>query len=65
VRFWNVARAQQDIAANMSHTVSPSDPSLLAYWRFDDGTGGTASDEEGHYPASLVAGPQWVVSTAF
>jgi hypothetical protein len=65
VRFWNVARTQQDIAANMSHTVTPSDPSLLAYWRFDDGAGGTANDEEGHHPGSLVTGPVWVVSTAF
>lgn len=65
VRFWNVARSQTDIAANMSHTVSPSDPSLLAYWRFDDGAGTTASDEESHHPGTLVTGPQWVVSTAF
>jgi hypothetical protein len=65
VRFWNVARTGADIAANMAHTVSPSDPGLLAYWRFDDGTGTIASDEENLYPGTLVAGPVWVAQTAF
>lgn len=65
VRVWNIARSGAEIAANMSQTVSPSDPGLLAYWRFDDGAGLVASDEENLYPGTLVDGPVWVVSTAF
>ena len=65
VRFWNLARSGAEIGANMSLTVLPTDPGLLAYWRFDDGAGLTASDKENHYPGTLVDGPVWVVSTAF
>ena len=65
VRFWNVARSASQIAASISTTVTPADSMLLAYWRFDDGSGLTASDEEGKYPGTLVAGPVWIVSTAF
>ena len=65
VRLWNVARSASEIAAGMSTTVSPADPTLLSYWRFDDGSGLTASDEKGGYPGTLVGGPVWIVSTAF
>ncbi|HEY8038698.1 MAG TPA: LamG domain-containing protein [Polyangiaceae bacterium] len=65
VRLWNVSRTAGEIAASMSKTIAPSTPGLLAYWRFDDGAGTTASDEGNHYPGALVAQPVWVVSTAF
>jgi hypothetical protein len=65
VRVWNVARTGAQIAAAMDETINPSDATLVSYWRFDDGSGLTASDEEGRYPGTLVAGPVWVPSTAF
>ena len=65
VRVWNVARSGSQIAATMNETVDPSDSTLLSYWRFDDGSGLAASDEEGRYPGTLVAGPVWVTLTAF
>ncbi len=65
VRIWSIARAPADIASTMSETVSPTRPSLADYWRFDDGSGLAALDEEGRYPGTLVGGPVWVVLTAF
>jgi hypothetical protein len=68
VRLWSAQRSASQIAQTMSHTVSAGDPTLFAYWRFDDGTGTTAIDEEGHYPGGFPVGfpdPLWVPSSAF
>jgi len=35
-RIWNVARTQEEIAANMSKRLSGTEPNLVAYWTFDD-----------------------------
>ncbi len=65
VRLWNIARTAQQIASTMSTTVSPATPGLASYWRFDEGTGNTAFDQEKAYAGTLVQSPTWVVSTAF
>lgn len=66
VRFWNVTRSAGAIAQTMSATVPPATPGLYAYWRFDEGTGTIAADEESDaHPGTLVSSPEWVASTAF
>jgi hypothetical protein len=65
VRLWSVARTASQIASTMSTTVPPTSAGLAAYWRFDDGSGNTASDQENAYAGTLVSNPTWVVSTAF
>ena len=65
VRLWSQPRSAAEIAQTMSTTVPPSSAGLFAYWRFDDGAGTTAADEEGGHPGTLVANPAWVKSTAF
>ena len=61
VRIWNVARNQADIQANMNHTLAGTEFGLVAYWRFDEGTGSTTVDDTGHaYTGTLVNGPTWV-----
>jgi hypothetical protein len=65
VRLWNIPRTASQIASTMSTTVSPATTGLASYWRFDEGTGNTAFDEEKAYAGTLVASPTWVVSTAF
>jgi len=65
VRLWSTALAGADIVANMTRTVSPSAPGLLAYWRFDEGAGTLAGDEEGSHPGTMVGPARWVTSTAF
>lgn len=65
VRVWNVARSQADIQANMYRALSLPQPNLVAYWRFDEGTGASAYDGSGNgWTGTLMNGPVWVPSTA-
>lgn len=42
-RIWNVVRTQEQIAANM-YEVDPMSEGLVAYWKFDEGTGTVIKD---------------------
>ncbi|MCY2959150.1 MAG: LamG domain-containing protein [Planctomycetota bacterium] len=72
VRIWNHARDIGDIEANWSGTYLGTEPGLVAYWRFDEGSGQIAHDSSpfGHDgELGLTAGedasdPTWVVSDA-
>lgn len=44
VRIWKTHLSQNDIESNMDIQINPSSPNLVAYWRFNDGSGTTASD---------------------
>ncbi len=44
IRVWNSARSQQKIKDNMYDEISASSPGLVAYWKFNDGSGSTATD---------------------
>ncbi len=64
VRVWNVARSQAQIQANLNRTLSLPQANLLAYWRFDEGSGANAFDSGGSgHTGVLVGGPVWVNST--
>ncbi|HSQ62697.1 MAG TPA: LamG domain-containing protein [Polyangiaceae bacterium] len=65
VRLWNLARSASQVASTMSTTVPPASAGLASYWRFDEGSGNTAFDQENAYTGTLVSSPTWVVSTAF
>jgi hypothetical protein len=41
VRVWNVARTGTEINANINNCLSGSESGLLAYYKFEDGTGST------------------------
>ena len=44
-RVWSVARTQQQIWENMYEIADPeSDPTLLGYWKFNEGAGNTVKD---------------------
>lgn len=64
VRIWNAARSQTEIQANMSHPLTGTESNLIAYWKFDEGTGTNAYDSttNGHN-GTLCNGPQWMLST--
>jgi len=65
VRVWNVARTQAQIQANMNHTLSVPQANLVGYWKFEEGTGTTASDSSGQgKTGTLQNSPAWVNSTA-
>ena len=57
VRIWSVARSQADIAAHIGHPLNGNKPNLLAYWKFDEGSGTNTVDATGHgYDGILVNG---------
>ena len=44
-RVWSVARTQEQIWENMYEIADPeSDPTLLGYWKFNEGSGNTIKD---------------------
>lgn len=44
IRVWNVVRTQAEIQADMNRTLVGNEPGLVAYWRMDEGSGGTCGD---------------------
>ena len=46
VRIWDVARTQTEIQGYMNQSLTGDEPGLIGYWRFDEGTGATAYDDD-------------------
>src|SRR4029077_771948 len=73
-RIWNVAHTATEIQATMNKTLVGNETGLVAYYKFDEGTGTTVADSvttTGHtaHPGTLMANttanlPTWVVSAA-
>ncbi len=65
VRLWSVVRTPAQLRANRLRPIGPQ-PGLVAYWRFDEGTGESTADGSGNgYPGTLtnydgVGTPAWV-----
>jgi hypothetical protein len=66
VRIWNIARTADEIKNNMSVRLTGNEAWLVAYWRFDEGSGTVAHDSTmfGH-DGTLELGPMWVPSSIF
>ena len=47
VRIWNKARTGEEIKADM-RKAAPSTSGLMAYWRFNEGSGNTVKDYSGN-----------------
>jgi alpha-tubulin suppressor-like RCC1 family protein len=63
LRIWNVARSHAEIEANMLRPLTGTEPGLVAYWKFDEGSGLTAADATGHgHIAFLSNGTAWASS---
>ncbi len=63
--FWDKALTQGEIRNMMCHKLSGNEPNLLAYYRFDNGSGSTLSNLVTNGPdGTLVNGPAWVLSSA-
>src|ERR1035438_8378902 len=65
VRIWNRARSQAQIQANMNHALALPQTNLMAYWRFNEGSGLIAHDSTGNSAntGNLSNGVAWVSST--
>jgi hypothetical protein len=62
LRLWNVVRTQSQIQTNMSKSVPTNNAGLVAYYKFDEGTGSTTADATGNgNNGTLVNSPTWQV----
>lgn len=60
VRIWNVQRSAEEIAQN-PYEVDPNTPGLIAYWKFNEGTGNIIKDHTGHGNDITASGtPTWI-----
>ncbi len=64
VRIWNVARTAEEIKQHVNQPLSGTESNLVAYWKFDEGSGASAQDATTNScDGTLVNGPQWTPST--
>lgn len=66
VRIWNVARTGSEISENRGVSLTGSEPGLLAYYRFNEGTGTTVNDSAvaiGNNAGTLFNDSAWITST--
>lgn len=66
LRVWNVFRTEAQIHDNMRVMLKGNEPGLIAYYKFDEGTGTNAADATGNATnvAKMVSDtkPKWVAS---
>ena len=56
VRIWSVARTPEQIRENMYDIADPeNEPTLLGYWKFDEGEGNIIYDRTGHGNDAVAA----------
>ncbi|NBB18407.1 hypothetical protein GVN20_03480 [Runella sp. CRIBMP] len=60
LRIWNVVRTQAQIFNNMTNTIPGNSAGLVAYYKFDEGTGNTTADATSNgNTGTFVNGPTW------
>lgn len=61
LRLWNVARTPSEIQSHMTTELNGTEAGLVAYWKFNEGVGGTVADDSpADQIATLFNGPAWV-----
>ncbi len=64
VGIWNEARTPDQIRAGLIRS-APDATGLVAYWRFNEGSGSTTADASGNsHTGTLTNGPQWNTENA-
>ncbi len=64
IRLWNISRSQNQIKKSMNRTLiltETSDPSLVGYWRFDEGSGNISQDHSIYGHEATIFGSEWVL----
>ncbi len=59
LRIWNVLRTATQVQSGMSAELMGLQPGLVAYWKFNEGSGIVAADAVGGHTATLFNGPVW------
>jgi hypothetical protein len=62
VRIWNVARTQAQIKQNLYNPPANNASGLVAYYKFNDGSGTTLTNSTGGTNGTLLNSPTWVAS---
>ncbi len=63
VRIWSVGRNPVELQDGMHRELTGAEDGLVAYWRFNEGGGATATDATtNHLDGTLVNGPLWIQS---
>ncbi len=65
VRIWSVARTEQEIRESMTSPLRGNEAGLVGYWRFDEGSGGTAFDSSPNNNNGSIEGASWVTHPDF
>jgi hypothetical protein len=61
IRLWSMARTASEIQTWMTGELGGVQTGLVAYWRFNEGTGFLVSDDsDGNATGALINGPVWV-----
>ncbi|QHC24526.1 LamG-like jellyroll fold domain-containing protein [Streptomyces sp. GS7] len=65
VRIWDRVRTQEELDHDKGVRLIGNDPGLVAYYRFDEGSGTRLHDQTDHaHHGELLGGPRWVTSQA-
>ncbi|MBI5384242.1 MAG: proprotein convertase P-domain-containing protein [Verrucomicrobia bacterium] len=60
VQIWNVAKSSNEIVTARFRRPSSSEPGLVAYFPFDEGSGNATADlGPNHFAGTLQSGPTW------
>ena len=65
VRIWNIVRSGEEIDSARLDTISGAEPGLVGYWRFNEGAGGSVTDQSIFDNQAVLFGVQWVQGTPF
>ncbi|RKY56277.1 MAG: hypothetical protein DRP93_01715, partial [Candidatus Neomarinimicrobiota bacterium] len=64
IRIWNIVRTQTQIQNNMDNELNGNEPGLLAYYKMDEGSGTSLTDNSVNSNTGTINGASWVVSDA-
>ncbi|MFG2845924.1 LamG-like jellyroll fold domain-containing protein [Kitasatospora sp. NPDC048296] len=65
VRIWDRARTAEELKRDQGVRLIGNDPGLIAYYRFDEGSGTRLHDQTDHaHHGELIGDPRWVTSEA-
>ncbi|MDK9699725.1 MAG: LamG domain-containing protein [bacterium] len=59
LKIWNTARSQSEIQSTMYSSLTGTEPSLVGYWRFNEGAGTTAYNDVPNGANGTIYGATW------
>ncbi len=60
IRIWDRVCSEAEIKANMNRQLAGNEDGLVGYWRFNEGTGDTVTDQSGNGNDGTICGARWV-----